>query len=64
MTQEQFDQAHSPAVESLPHTGDPAMDHLIDEIQHPELQDAFHDLAEKCSECGQALPVTDPQDPS
>jgi hypothetical protein len=45
MTDEQYTRAHSPAVESLHPTGDPEQDHLIDEVQHPELVDGFQALA-------------------
>lgn len=45
MTDEQYTRAHSPAVESLHHIGDPEWDHLIDEVQHPDLVEGFQALA-------------------
>ncbi len=38
MTPHQYAQAHTPAVESLHHCGDRELDHLADEIQHPDLR--------------------------
>lgn len=54
MTEEQYNQAHTPAVESLHHTGDPELDHLVDEVQHPETEEALQAMA--CRACGQPLP--------
>ncbi|MEZ0094036.1 hypothetical protein [Streptacidiphilus sp. EB129] len=48
MNAQQYADAHSPAVQGIPTSGDPEQDHLIDEIQHPDLYDALHDLAERC----------------
>jgi hypothetical protein len=55
MTVEQYTQAHTPAVATLPHSGIPEQDHLLDEMQHPDSVEAFHLLAERCVECGQTI---------
>lgn len=45
MTIEQYDRALTPAVESLVLTGDPEHDHLVDEVQHPEIEEALQAMA-------------------
>jgi len=55
MTEQQQADALSDAVKSLPHTGDPErgvlgdpeFDHLVDEIQHPETEEALYEMAWK-----------------
>ena len=50
MTIEQYDRAHTPAVESLVLTGDPEHDHLVDEVQHPEIEEALQAMACRASQ--------------
>jgi hypothetical protein len=50
MTGQQYAEARTPAVLSLPPCGDAEQDHLIDEIQHPDLYDAIHALAARCGD--------------
>jgi hypothetical protein len=48
-------QAHSPAVEALHPSGYPEQDHLVNEVQHPDIEAAYQEIA-RCYTCGQTLP--------
>lgn len=47
MTEQQQNEAQSDAVRTLPHCGNPDLDHLVDEIQHPETEEALYLMASR-----------------
>jgi hypothetical protein len=44
MTKQDYDESRTAAVQALHHCGDPELDHLIDEIQHPEETEALYEM--------------------
>ncbi|GAA0696945.1 hypothetical protein GCM10010193_59710 [Kitasatospora atroaurantiaca] len=44
MTEHQDTESGADAVTSLHHCGNPDIDHLIDEIQHPETEQALYEM--------------------
>ena len=58
MTPQQYADAHSPNVTSLHATGDPEQDHLIEEVKHPDLTEAFQAMA--CRACGRPFEAETP----
>jgi hypothetical protein len=44
MTKQEYIESRSANVASLHHCGDPELDHLIDEIQHPEETEALYEM--------------------
>jgi hypothetical protein len=44
MTQEDYERTACAAVKSLPHTGNPEFDHLVDEIQREDTTTALYEM--------------------